>query len=234
MQLHQQSGLSGRNSSADGQIIPSNFKYFSPQTKCMSNQYDTNSLPRYPYHKNKAIVPVHHRDSGPICEYYRYPIRHPSTPPPPPPVRTPTSQEDQALITTPTSSSSSNDNCSSSEIDPMLMSGGPKRSSSSFDHIPHYRTCKKQIQQATQMLNSQQQYYFENYLHQFSQQSPYRKYLNPQQQQQQSMSPQQQYPPNPQPPQSLPNRQKRHSNVYEYHFNTCDLKSINEDSSNES
>jgi hypothetical protein len=107
-------------------------------------------------------------------------------------------------------------------MDPMLQPvGAPKRTT--FDHIPHYRTCKKQLQQATQILNSQQQFYFENYLQQFSHQSPYKKYLNTQGQQ-----------PAPAKSPGAHNRQKRNSNVYEYHFNNFDLNSINEDSSNES
>lgn len=227
------------------QAIPSNFKYFSPQSKYAApNNFESNSLPRYPYHKNRAVAGLHHQRHDGVCmDYYKHPVRHPTTPPPPPPIhlKSPLSEE-QVLLTTPTSSSSSNDNCSSnSEWDPMLASAAAKRGG--FDHIPHYRTCKKQIQQATQILNHQQQFYIDNYLQQFSHHSPYRKYLNsgsggshqqPQQQQHNYQTYQQHLLPPPPPQQVHHNPNKRHSNVYEYHFTNFDLNSIHEDAMNES
>ena len=232
------------------QAIPSNFKYFSPQSKyAVSKNFDSNSLPRYPYHKNRALAGLHHQRHESVCmEYYKHPVRHPTTPPPPPPIhlKSPVSEE-QVLLTTPTSSSSSNDNCSSnSEWDPMLNSAAVKRGG--FDHIPHYRTCKKQIQQATQILNHQQQFYIDNYLQQFSNHSPYRKYLNSggggssssssssnsHHYQQHHQNYQQHLQPPPPPQQVHHNPNKRHSNVYEYHFTNFDLNSIHEDAMNES
>lgn len=207
------------------QAIPSNFTYVSPQSQYQANvNYDSNSLPRYPYHKNRAIQSGNHQQ---CLEYYRQgPVRHPTTPPPPPPVRH-QSTEEQNLLPTPTSSTSSADTCSNSEWDPMIASGsGAKRTG--LDHMTHYRTCKKQIQQATQMLhpNPQHQMYIDNYLHQFGHQSPYRKYLNAVQNHQLQLSPQNVH--------VYHNPAKRHSNVYEYHFTNFDLNSIHEDARNES
>lgn len=224
------------------QAIPSNFKYFSPQSKyAATNNFDSNSLPRYPYHKNRALAGLHQQRHDSVCmDYYKFPVRHPTTPPPPPPIHLKSHlSEEQVLLTTPTSSSSSNDNFSSnSEWDPMLASAAAKRGG--FDHIPHYRTCKKQIQQATQILNHQQQFYIDNYLQQFSHHSPYRKYLNSggsggsHQQQQHQIYQQHLQPPPPPPQQVHHNPNKRHSNVYEYHFTNFDLNSIHEDAMNES
>jgi len=222
------------------QAIPSNFKYFSPQSKYLANvNYDTNSLPRYPYHKNRAIQSVHQHPHDGICmEHYSYgPIRHPTTPPPPPPQKC--SMEEQVLLPTPTSSTSSGDTCSNSEWDPMIASGS-SAAKRNFDHVNHYRTCKKQLQQATQMLhpNPQHQLYLDNYLHQLTHQSPYRKYLNAMQSHQLQLSPQNihhmQHPPPPPPTQLQHNPMKRHSNAYEYHFTNFDLNSIHEDAFNES
>lgn len=203
--------------------IPSNFKYVSPQSKYDANvNYDTSSLPRYPYHKNRALpTSSHQRHDGMCMEYYKYgPVRHPTTPPPPPPVHHKNTDE-QNLLPTPTSSSSSGDTCSNSEWDPMIASG----SSGKRDHMTHYRTCKKQIQQVLHP-NAQHQMYLDNYFHQFNQQSPYRKYLNAVQNHQLQLSPQN--------VQVYHNPAKRHSNVYEYHFTNFDLNSINEDARNES
>lgn len=218
------------------QAIPSNFKYVSPQSQYQSNvNYDSNSLPRYPYHQNRALqsgANFHPRYEG-VCmqEYYKHgPPRHPTTPPPPPPVnhKNRNDIEEQVLLPTPTSSSSSGDTYSNSEWDPMIASGSSVKRSG-LDHMTHYRTCKKQIQQATQMLhpNTQHQMYFDNYLHQFNQQSPYRKYLNAVQNHQLQLSPQNNI-------HVYHNPAKRHSNVYEYHFTNFDLNSINEDARNES
>lgn len=218
------------------QAIPSNFKYVSPQSKYESQSsieninYDSNSLPRYPYHKNRAIHGVHHRYDGTCVEYYRHiPIRHPSTPPPPPPLKSsPQSNDEQVLLPTPTSSTSSGDNCSSnSEWDPMIANGSKIRSG--LDHVSHYRTCKKQLQQATQLLhpNMQHQMYIDNYFHQFNHQSPYRKYLNAVQNHQLQLSPQNMH-------HVYHNPAKRHSNVYEYNFSNYDLNSIHEDAKHES
>lgn len=215
------------------QAIPHNFKYVSPQSQYQSNvsSYDTNSLPRYPYHKNRALQSTSHhqqqRYEGVCMEYYRHSqVRHPTTPPPPPPIHR-ENIEEQVLLPTPTSSSSSGDTCSSSEWDPMIASGSSGKRSG-LDHMNHYRTCKKQIQQATQMLhpNMQHQMYFDNYMHQFNHQSPYRKYLNAVQNHQLQLSPQTVH--------VYHNPAKRHSNVYEYHFTNFDLNSINEDARNES
>lgn len=208
--------------------IPSNFKYVSPQSKYQSNvDYDSNSLPRYPYHKNRALQSNHQQYEGVCMEYYKHSqIRHPTTPPPPPPVNYNKNIEEQVLLPTPTSSTSSADTCSS-EWDPMIASGSSGKRSG-LDHMTHYRTCKKQIQQATQMLhpNAQHQMYFDNYIHQFNHQSPYRKYLDAVQNHQIQLSPQNVH--------VYHNPAKRHSNVYEYHFTNFDLNSINEDGRNES
>lgn len=207
--------------------IPSNFTYVSPQSQCQPDaDFDSNSLPRYPYHKNRAIQgrSQSQRFEGVPCEYYRYGnIRHPTTPPPPPPNKHGASEraDEQVLLPTPTSSTSSGDACSGSEWDPMIASGSTVKRSG-LDHMTHYRTCKRQIQQATSMLhpNPQHQMYIDNYLHQFGQQSPYRKYLNAVQNHQLQMSPQNVH--------VYHNPAKRHSNVYEYHFTNFDLNSIHE------
>lgn len=213
------------------QAIPSNFKFVSPQSQYQpSVNYDTSSLPRYPYHKNRALQSNGQHQHGMCMEYYKYgPVRHPTTPPPPPPVHhNHKSTEEQVLLPTPTSSSSSGDTCSNSEWDPMIASGSSGKRSNGSDHMAHYRTCKKSIQQATQMLhpNPQHQTYIDNYLHQFSHQSPYRKYLNAVQNHQLQLSPQNVH--------VYHNPAKRHSNVYEYHFTNFDLNSIREDARNES
>lgn len=114
----------------------------------------------------------------------------------------------------------------------MNANGGNKRNGS-LEHMNQYRVCKKQLQQATQQLlhpNQQQQMYIDNYLHHLAavQQSPYRKYLNSQQQQPSTSSNQ------PLPPAIYHNAGKRHSNVYEYQFFNFDLNSISEDGKNES
>lgn len=207
--------------------IPSNFTYVSPQSQCQPDvDFDSNSLPRYPYHKNRAIQgrSQSQRFEGVPCEYYRYGnIRHPTTPPPPPPNKHGASDraDEQVLLPTPTSSTSSGDGCSGSEWDPMIASGSTVKRSG-LDHMTHYRTCKRQIQQATSMLhpNPQHQMYIDNYLHQFGQQSPYRKYLNAVQNHQLQLSPQNVH--------VYHNPGKRHSNVYEYHFSNFDLNSIHE------
>jgi hypothetical protein len=231
MNVHQR-GYSPSPQTPSGQAIPSNFKFVSPQSKYDSNvNYDSNSLPRYPYHKNRALQNhnPHQQYNGMCMEYYKHgQVRHPTTPPPPPPVRHQNGDE-QVLLPTPTSSSSSGDTCSNSEWDPMIASGSSGKRSG-FDQMAHYRTCKKQIQQATQMLhpNAQHQMYIDNYFHQFSQQSPYRKYLNAMQGHQLQLSPQNQN------VHVYHNPAKRHSNVYEYHFTNFDLNSIREDARNES
>jgi hypothetical protein len=215
------------------QAIPSNFKYVSPQSKYDSNvNYDSNSLPRYPYHKNRALSnQAHpHQQYNAMCmEYYKYSngqVRHPTTPPPPPPAHH-KSTEEQVLLPTPTSSSSSGDTCSNSEWDPMIASSSSGKRSG-LDHMAQYRTCKKQLQQATQMLhpNAQHQMYIDNYIHQLNHQSPYRKYLNAVQNHQLQLSPQNVH--------VYHNPAKRHSNVYEYHFTNFDLNSIHEDARQES
>lgn len=215
------------------QAIPSNFKFVSPQSRYDSSMnesnYDSNSLPRYPYHKNRAIHGVHHRLDGTCVEYYRHiPIRHPSTPPPAPPIKmSPQSNTDeQMLLPTPTSSTSSGDNCSNSEWDPMI-NGTKVRNGG--DHMTHYRACKRQLQQASQFLhpNAQHQAHIDNYFQQFSHQSPYKKYLNAVATHQLQLSPQNAH-------QVYHNPSKRHSNVYEYHFSNFDLNSIHEDARNES
>jgi hypothetical protein len=214
------------------QAIPSNFKYVSPQSQYQANvNYDSNSLPRYPYHKNRALQSNNqqHLHHGMCMEYYHHSqqIRHPTTPPPPPPVHHKAADE-QVLLPTPTSSSSSGDACSMSEWDPMIASGSNVKRTG-FDNMAHYRTCKKQIQQATQMLhpNPQHQMYLDNYLNQFGHQSPYRKYMNAVQNHQLQLSPQNVH-------HVYHNPAKRHSNVYEYHFTNFDLNSIHEDARNES
>lgn len=210
-------------------IIPTNFKYVSPQSKYDMNEaqsYDSNSLPRYPYHKNRAIHGVHQRYDGTCVEYYRnVPIRHPTTPPPAPPIKSPQSDE-QVLLPTPSSSTSSGDNCSNSEWDPMIA--GSSKMRTGIDHMSHYRACKKQLQQATQLLhpNPQHQMFIDNYFLQFGHQSPYRKYLNTAQAHQLQLSPQNVH-------QVYHNPGKRHSNVYEYHFSNFDLNSINEEMRND-
>lgn len=202
------------------QAIPSNFKFVSPQSQYQpSVNYDSNSLPRYPYHKNRALQ-SNNQHHGMCMEYYKYgPVRHPTTPPPPPPTQYNRDNDEQNLLPTPTSSSSSADTYSNSEWDPMIASG------SSGKHVTQYRTCKKQV---TQMLqpNPQHQMYIDNYLHQFNHQSPYRKYLNAVQNHQLQLSPQNVH--------VYHNPAKRHSNVYEYHFTNFDLNSIHEDARNES
>lgn len=211
--------------------IPTNFKYVAPQSKYQigddQSSYDSNSLPRYPYHKNRAIQGVHQRYDGVCMEYYKNaPVRHPTTPPPLPPNYHQKNTDEQVLLPTPTSSSSSGDTCSNSEWDPMIASGVTSKRGG-FDHMSHYRTCKKQLQQATQILQptNQNQMYLDNYLHQFTYQSPYSKYLNAVQNHQLQLSPQNVHHHNP---------GKRHSNVYEYHFTNFDLNAINEDAMNES
>jgi hypothetical protein len=202
-----------------GQAIPSNFKLVSPQSQYHSAvNYDSNSLPRYPYHKNRALQSNQHHG---VCMYSH--IRHPTTPPPPPPIQFNRETDEQNLLPTP-SSSSSGDTCSNSEWDPMIASGSSGKRSG-IDHMTQYRTCKKQV---TQMLqpNPQHQMYFDNYLHQFGHQSPYRKYLNAVQNHQLQMSPQNVH--------VYHNPAKRHSNAYEYHFTNFDLNSIHEDARNES
>lgn len=211
------------------QAIPTNFKFVSPQSKydMSDNHYDSNSLPRYPYHKNRAIHSIHQRYDGTCVEYYRnIPIRHPTTPPPAPPIKlSPQSGDEQVLLPTPTSSTSSGDNCS--EWDPMIASGSKIRNG--IDHMSHYRACKKQLQQATQLLhpNPQQQMYIDNYFLQLSHQSPYRKYMNTAQTHQLQLSPQNVH-------QVYHNPGKRHSNVYEYHYSNFDLNSIHEEMRNDS
>lgn len=205
-----------------GHAIPSNFKFVAPQSEYQTNvDFDSNSLPRYQYHTNRAIAGnTYQRYDGVCMEYYRQgQIRHPTTPPPPPPTHFKNADE-QVLLPTPTSSSSSNDTCSNSEWDPMIASGS---SGKRIDHMTHYRTCKKQIQQATQLLhpNPQHQLYFDNYVHQFNQQSPYRKYFNAVQGHQLQMSPQNIH--------VYHNPAKRLSNVYDYHFTTFDLNAIHEE-----
>lgn len=215
--------------------IPGNVKYFAPQSKYQGGGYDSNSLPRYPYHKNRAVPSIHpsiHQQN--FCQQnfnqdhlqnnYKYPIvRHPSTPPPPPPVKRSSMmlEEQGLLVTTPTSSSSSND-CSNSEFSELdqMLPAQVKRGFEHIPHIPHYRTCKKQLQQATQMLNNQQQYYIDNYMQQYNQ-SPYRRYLNAS-----ASHMNVQNPPN-------FNQNKRLSNVYEYQLTNFDLKSIHEDPPND-
>jgi hypothetical protein len=205
------------------QAIPSNFKLVSPQSQYHSGaSYDSNSLPRYPYHKNRALQSnsQHH---GMCIEYYKYShIRHPTTPPPPPPIHLNRETDEQNLLPTP-SSSSSGDTCNG-EWDPMIASGSSGKRSG-IDHMTQYRTCKKQM---TQMLqpNPQHQMYIDNYLHHLSHQSPYRKYLNAVQNHQLQMSPQNVH--------VYHNPAKRHSNAYEYHFTNFDLNSIHEDARNES
>jgi hypothetical protein len=218
------------------QAIPSNFKYVSPQSRYEMNgsHYDSNSLPRYPYHKNRAIHGVHHRLDGTCVEYYRHvPIRHPTTPPPAPPIKmSPQSNtEEQVLLPTPTSSTSSGDNCSNSEWDPMI-NGSKVRSG--LDHMTHYRACKRQLQQASQFLhpNAQHQVHLDNYFQQFSHQSPYKKYLNAVSNHQLQLSPQNVVQQSVH--QVYHDPSKRHSNVYEYHFSNFDLNSIHEDARNES
>ena len=215
--------------------IPSNLKYFAPQSKYQGGGYDSNSLPRYPYHKNRAVSLNHpsiHQQN--FCQQnympdhspnsYKYPIvRHPTTPPPPPPAKRNSMMEEQGLlVTTPTSSSSSNDcsNSEFSELDQMLPAQVQKRG---FENIPHYRTCKKQLQQATQMLNNQQQYYIDNYMQQYNQ-SPYRRYLNASASHMNVQSA---------PNQPNFNQNKRLSNVYEYQLTNFDLKAIREDPPND-
>lgn len=213
-----------------GQAIPSNFKYVSPQSQYQANvDFDSNSLPRYPYHKNRALLSSSasyqpHYDSA-CMEYYRYnQVRHPTTPPPPPPVFHKNTDE-QNLLPTPTSSTSSADTCSS-EWDPMIASGSNVKRSG-LDHMAQYRTCKRQIQQATQIFNPhpQHQTYFDNYFHQLNHQSPYRKYLNAVQNNQLQMSPNIHVYHNP---------AKRLSNVYEYQFTNFDINASNENARNES
>lgn len=211
------------------QAIPSNFKYVSPQSQYQSNSnYDSNSLPRYPYHKNRPLQSNNYYQYEGVCtEYYKHgQIRHPTTPPPPPPTHHNKNIEEQVLLPTPTSSTSSADTCSG-EWDPMIASASNGKRSG-LDHMTHYRTCKKQIQQATQMLhpNPQNQMYIDNYIHQFNHQSPYRKYLNAVENNQLQLSPQNVH--------VYHNPTKRHSNVYEYHFTNFDLNSITEDGRNES
>jgi hypothetical protein len=212
-------------------VIPTNFKYVSPQS-----EYDSNSLPRYPYHKNRAIPSMNSHHNFQMDYHKRGPIRHPTTPPPLPPIHH-NHNDEQGLLPTPTSSTSSADTCSNNEWDPMIASGVSKRNGSSLEHMNQYRVCKKQLQQATQLLhpNLQQQMYIDNYLHHFAvHQSPYRKYLSSStssnQQQMQNSSPTQ----NNLHQQFYHNPTKRHSNVYEYHFSNFDLNSISEDSKNES
>jgi hypothetical protein len=213
-------------------IIPTNFKYVSPQS-----EYDSNSLPRYPYHKNRALPSMNSHQNFQMDYHKRGPIRHPTTPPPLPPIHH-MHNDEQGLLPTPTSSTSSADTCSNNEWDPMIASGVSKRNGSSLEHMNQYRVCKKQLQQATQLLhpNLQQQMYIDNYLHHFAvHQSPYRKYLssssssNQQSHQMQNSSPNQNN-----LHQLYHNPTKRHSNVYEYHFSNFDLNSISEDSKNES
>lgn len=211
------------------QAIPSNFEYVSPQSQYQPTvNYDSHSLPRYPYHKNNSLQSNYQQQPvrfDNVCrEYYRQSqIRHPSTPPPPPPMQH-KNNEEQDLLPTPTSSTSSADTCSNSEWDPMIASASSVRRAN-MDHMTHYRKCKIQLQQATQMLhpNPQHQMYIDNYLHQFGHQSPYRKYLNTSHNHQIQLS-----------PQNVHNPAKRHSNVYEYHFTNFDLNSIHEDARNES
>lgn len=208
--------------------IPSNFKYVSPQSST-TEHFDSNSLPRYPYHNNRAVHGVHHNYDGTcVVEYYRYgPIRHPLTPPPPPPKMASSSSDidEQILLPTPTSSTSSVEHYSS-EYDPMIAS-----SSKRVDHMIHYRACKKQLQHATQQLlqpNFQHQMYIDNYFNNFTQQqSPYRRQIN--------ILPQEQDPSHVvNMHQVYHNPNKRHSNIYEYHFSNFDLNSIHEDGRNNS
>jgi hypothetical protein len=237
--LHKRFSLSGMPrmspNSIENHAIPSNFKFVSPQTKyetCIES-YDSNSLPRYPYHKNRAIHGIHHRYDGTcVVEYYRYgPVRHPLTPPPPPPKLLPSpdcnfEEQKSLLLPTPTSSTSSGEIYSSnSEYDPMI--GLSKQT----DHITHYRTCKKQLQQASQQLlqpNFQHQTYIDNYINQFTnQQSPYKRHVNishSSHDQAHAINMHQVY----------HNPNKRHSNVYEYHFSNFDLNSIHEDGRHDS
>lgn len=211
-----------------GQAIPSNFKYVSPQSKYQPNvDFDSNSLPRYPYHKNRAVLSGSYQPhyDGVCKEYYRQnQVRHPTTPPPPPPVFHKNTEE-QNLLPTPTSSTSSADTYSS-EWDPMIASGSSVKRIG-LDHMAQYRTCKRQIQQATQLFNPhpQHQTYFDNYFHQYNQQSPYRKYLNAVQNHQLQLSPNIHVYHNP---------AKRLSNVYEYQFTNFDINSTNENPRNES
>lgn len=210
--------------------IPSNFKFVSPQSSSNEN-FDSNSLPRYPYHKNRAVRNIHHSNDGTcVVEYYRYgQIRHPLTPPPPPPkvISSPSEIDEQILLPTPTSSTSSGEHYSSnSEYDPMIA-GSSKR----VDHMVHYRTCKKQIQHATQQLfqpNPQHQMYIDNYFNHFTQHSPYKRHTSTRNHDLQGPS----HVINMHQVYHNPN--KRHSNIYEYHFSNFDLNSINEDGRHDS
>lgn len=218
--------------------IPSHFKFVSPQQTSSAENFDSNSLPRYPYHRNRAVRSVHHGyDGACVVEYYQYGhIRHPLTPPPPPPKMASSPDIDEhLLLPTPTSSTSSGDHYSSnSEFDPMIAS-----SSKRVDHMIHYRACKKQIQHATQQFlqpNFHHQMYIDNYFNHLTQHgSPYKRHTN-------NLPP----PPTPQDPHAdsshiinmqhhvYHNPNKRHSNIYEYHFSNFDLNAIHEDGRHDS